>query len=254
MFKKALLATAIAATASFATWDYFPVQEAGKGQAELSVPFIMQGDMSRLGVGIGARYSIIQNLEAGLRLPYTIFTHWDGKDAKQDGIGNLDLMFRYQFMPIMNAFIDVALPIGDEEVVGWDDGLGVYLGVQFSQNFGMVNFGSELGFGFRTEGDDEMSPPYDLKVGLEGDFAVNEMLTPYVGADIHVWLGEFTHDGKSGPGADDSGTIGIEPYVGLNININPMFYAGVDARFCIGEDMYGEDMPIVLTGKFGVNF
>ena len=32
MFKKALLATAIAATASFATWDYFPVQEAGKGQ------------------------------------------------------------------------------------------------------------------------------------------------------------------------------------------------------------------------------
>ena len=252
MFKKALLATAIAATASFATWDYFPVQEAGKGQAELTVPFKMQGDWTQLGVGVGARYSIIQNLEAGLRLPYTIFTHFDGDDAKADGIGNLDLMFRYQFMPIMNAFVDVNLPIGDEEVS--PDGLGIYAGVQYSQNFGMVNFGSELGFGLRTEGDDEVSPPFDLKIGLEADFAVNEMLTPYVGVDINMWLGEYTHDGDELPGSDASGTIGIAPFLGLNIAINQMFYAGIDARFGIGEDYYGEDMPITLTGKFGVNF
>ena len=26
------------------------------------------------------------------------------------------------------------------------------------------------------------------------------------------------------------------------------------AKFGIGDDYYGEDMPIFLTGKFGVNF
>jgi hypothetical protein len=252
MLKKIVLAAALTATASFATWNYFPVQEAGKGQAEIGVTDKMQDKWNQLGLFVGARYTIIQNLELGLKLPYTIFTHWDGEDAKADGIGNLPIMVRYQFMPILNAFVDVDLPIGDEEVS--PDGLGIYAGVQYSQNFGMVNFGSELGFGLRTEGDDEISPPFDLKIGLEADFAVIEMLTPYVGVDINMWLGEYTHDGDELPGSDASGTIGIAPFLGLNIAINQMFYAGIDARFGIGEDYYGEDMPITLTGKFGVNF
>ena len=42
MLKKIALVAALAATASFATWNYFPVQEAGKGQAEIGVTDKMQ--------------------------------------------------------------------------------------------------------------------------------------------------------------------------------------------------------------------
>ena len=44
------------------------------------------------------------------------------------------------------------------------------------------------------------------------------------------------------------------PYVGATVEINEMFYADVSASFGLGEDYYGEDTPITLEGKFGVNF
>ena len=254
MLKKIVLAAALTATASFATWNYFPVQEAGKGQAELGFTYGMPAENVSTGdLFAGVRFTVIQNLEIATKFDYRLFTDYDGNDGP-DGIDNLPIMLRYQFMPILNAFVDVSLPIGDEEVIGWGDGLGVYFGVQFSQNFGIVNFGSELGLQIRTEGDDEVSPPYNLHIGLEGDFAVSQMFVPYVGVDFDMWLGEFTHDGDSAPGADDSGTLGIAPYLGINIAINPMFYVDLSARFGIGEDYYGEDTPIWLTGKFGINF
>ena len=34
MFKKIALAAALAASAAFATWDYYPVLEGGKGSAK----------------------------------------------------------------------------------------------------------------------------------------------------------------------------------------------------------------------------
>ena len=251
MLKKIALVTALVATASFATWDKFPVLEAGKGQAEVGVKYSMQDKWSQLGLFGQARYAVIPNLELGLSVPFVLFTDWDGNDMKADGLQNIPLMVRYQFMPIMNAFIDVDLPVGDETVS--DDGLGLYFGVQYSQAFGAVNFGSELGLGIRTEGDNEVAPPYDLKVGAEGQFPLG-MVTPYVGLDLTMWLGEYTHDGDEIPGSDASGTIGLMPYVGANIAINQMMYADVSAAFGIGEDMYGEDTPIILTAKFGFNF
>ena len=254
MFKKIALVTALVATASFATWDKFPVLEAGKGQAEIGAKYTIAGDASQLGLFGQARYSVISNLELGVAVPFVLFTDNDGADGP-DGIDNIPVMVRYQFMPILNAFVDVSIPTGDEEVVGPADGLGVYFGVQYSQAFGAVNFGSELGLGIRTEGDDEQSPPYDLKVGAEGQFPLG-MVTTYVGVDFVMWLGEYTHDGDSAPGADDSGTIGFVPYVGANIGINQMMYADVSASFDLRDDkMRGtKDTPITLTAKFGINF
>ena len=55
MFKKLALAAALTATASFATWDYFPVQDAGKGQAEIHFDYMMQDDLSRGALSAGAR-------------------------------------------------------------------------------------------------------------------------------------------------------------------------------------------------------
>lgn len=251
MLKKILLATALVATASFATWDKFPVKEAGKGQAKVGLDYQMQGEASGMELVAGARFSPIANLEIGTVFSYVLFTDYDGIDGP-DGVENLPIMIRYQFMPTMNAFLDVDLPIGEEELSS--DGLGLHFGVQYSQGFGMVTLGSELGLEIRTEGDDEVSPPYVLNVGAEGDFAVNEMITPYVGADLYMLLGEKTHDGEELPGSDYSGTIGVHPYVGVGIAFNPMFTLDLFAGFGIGEDYYGEDTLIDIAATLFINF
>ena len=253
MFKKIALAAALAATASFATWDYFPVKEAGHGQAQISEKVKMQGKSSKDIVELGVRYSIIQNFEAGLKVPVTVLSYYDGKNDERNGLGKLELMLRYQFMPIMNAFLDVEFPTCNKDICGNDDPFGFHFGVQFSQKFGIVDFGSELGLQLESKGEDKTTPPWDLNLGLEADFLVSNMLTPYVGFDFNMKLGKETRDGKN-EGESRTGDLGIAPYVGLNIDFNPMLYLGFEFRFGVGEDYYGKDTPITLTVNFGVNF
>ena len=253
MFKKIALAAALAATASFATWDYFPVKEAGHGQAQISEKVNMQGKSSKDIVELGVRYSIIQNFEAGLKVPVTLLSYYDGKNDERNGLGKLELMLRYQFMPIMNAFLDVEFPTCNKDICGNDDPFGFHFGVQFSQKFGIVDFGSELGLQLESKGEDKTTPPWDLNLGLEADFLVSNMLTPYVGFDFNMKLGKETRDGKN-EGESRTGDLGIAPYVGLNIDFNPMLYLGFEFRFGVGEDYYGKDTPITLTVNFGVNF
>ena len=156
-------------------------------------------------------------------------------------------------MPIMNAFLDVGFPTCSKDLCGDDDPFGFHFGVQFSQKFGIVDFGSELGLQLETKGEDKTTPPWDLNLGLEADFLVSDMLTPYVGFDFNMLLGKTTRDGKN-EGESRTGDLGIAPYVGLNIDFNPMLYLGFEFRFGVGEDYYGKDTPIWLTVNFGVNF
>ena len=250
MLKKIALATALLATASFATWDKFPVLEANKGQAEVGAKYMTAGDVTQLGMFAQARYTVIPNLELGAAVPFVLFSDNDGKDGP-DGLENIPVMIRYQFMPTMNAFVDRIIPLGDEELA--DDGFGVHFGVQYSQPFGSVVLGTEAGLELHTQGDDKWSAPYDLNLGAEARIPLG-MVTPYVGLDLDMWLGETTYDGDEAPGSDQSGTIGLAPYVGANIGITEMIYADVQARFGLIEDYYGPDTPITLTAKFGVNF
>ena len=257
MFKKIALVTALVATASFATWDKFPVLEAGKGQAEAAVHYGMQDDLSQLGLSVAGRYTVIPNLELGVKVPFVLFTHWDGDDQKQDGLYNIPVMVRYQFMPIMNAFLDFTVPTGSEDLRGKDSPFGFHFGVQYSQPFGSVLFGSEIGLALETAGDDDTTPPWDLNLGAEAKFPMG-MVAPYVGVDLDMLLGKYTRDGDN-VGKSYTGKLGIAPYVGANIAINQMMYADVSAKVSMGDDYMvvkttRDDMWISLTAKFGVNF
>lgn len=254
MFKKIALAAALTATASFATWDYFPVQEAGKGQVELNNAVLMQDKSTALMDVVAARYTIVQNLEAGLAIPFLTNEWYDGKSVdKAGGLMQIELMLRYQFMPIMNAFLDVDFPTCGDHACYDDNAFVFHFGVQYSQKFGMVDFGSELGLQLSSPGDDKTTPPWLLNLGLEADFAVNETITPYVGLDLYMKLGKYTYDGKSG-GESHTGDMGVAPYVGLVANITPMFYLGGDIRLGFGEKIFGEKTPITITVKAGLNF
>lgn len=257
MIKKIALAAALAATASFATWDKFPVLEAGKGQAKVGLGYDMQGDYSDLGMYVGARYSVIQGLELGLKVPFRFYSDVDGDDLEADGLGNIPLMVRYQFMPAMNAFVDVTLPVGDDSYN--DDGFGFHFGVQYSQKFGMIDLGTEAGLALETEGDDKTSGPWELNIGAEADFAIGGPVTPYVGLDMNMHLGETTVDGEDevmgiDVNGEESGTIGLWLTLGVGYQVNQMI--SLDASFGLGfgEDYYGEDTPMSIDFNAKFNF
>ena len=259
MFKKIALAAALVATASFATWDKFPVLENHKGQAAVGISDIMQDKMNQLSLGAKARYTVAPNLELGLEIPFVIFTHWDGEDVEDaNGLADIPLMVRYQFMPNMNAFLDISWPTCNEDLCGEDGPVGFHFGAQYSQNFGMVNFGSELGLAIETKGDDKTTPPWELNLGVEGDFAINPMLTPYVGLDLAMLLGKYTYDGEN-MGDSHTGDLGIGPYLGLGIAFNPMITLDLCAQFILGKDYLkvttqSDEMVTALGATLFINF
>lgn len=259
MFKKIALATALVATASFATWDKFPVLENHKGQATIGDSYVMQDKASQEELYVGARYTVIPNLELGIKLGYVLFTHWDGDDAEQDGLDNLPIMVRYQFMPNMNAFLDVTLPIGNDDVVGDDGEIVFHFGAQYSQKMGMVNLGAELGLQLETAGDDKTTPPWTLNIGAEGDFALNQMFTPYVGIDLYMLMGKFTYDGDS-EGDSFTGDLLFNPYLGVDIVFNAMFDLDISANFLFGNSdamkiKTGMDETVIgLDAHLNINF
>ncbi len=244
MFKKVALAAAIAATASFATYNYFPVLDNHKGQVTIGEADVFQ-DKSTVGIlYVKGRYTVIPNLELGLDIPFVVVNYWDGDDTEHTGLDNITLMGRYQFMPTMNAFLDFALPTCNDDICGDDDHFTFHFGAQYSQKFGMIDFGSELGLALETKGKDKATPPWTLNLGLEGDFLVSQMFVPYVGLDLGMLLGKYTNDGEDGD-KSYTGKFGIAPFLGANINFNQMFTLGLGLNFLVG----GKDYLVVKTGR-----
>ena len=255
MLKKIMLGAAIFATSSFATFSQFPVPQANSGDVKLVTDFTMQDKGKAWDLGLKGRFVPVQNLEIWLNLPFTLMTSWDGEDTNGDGMHNLTFGARYQIIPNVAAFLDVTFPTGKKRIS--DDGFGFNVGAQFSQNFGTVDFGSELGLVFNTEGDDKAKGPMQLHLNAEVDPIVSQTISPYIGLDINIALGDPKYDGhKNG---DTSGDVGIFPYLGANFKINEMFSADLCAIFGFGKDYlahfyYNDKTPITLEASFNAKF
>ena len=162
-------------------------------------------------------------------------------------------------MPIMNAFLDVTLPVGSKEVVGEDDPFVFHFGAQYSQKFGMVNFGSEAGLQIETEGEDKTTPPWTLNLGAEADFEVNQMLTPYIGIDLYMLLGKTTYDGKNGD-KDFTGDLLFKPYLGACIAFNQMLSLDISASLLFGNSdamhmkSWADETRTLIDVHLNVNF
>ena len=250
MLKQILLGAAMLATSSFATFSQFPVPEAHKGDAKLVSDFMMQDKYKNWALTLKGRYVPVQNLELWLGLPYMLKTSYDGHDTNGDGMKNLTFGGRYQIMPNVAAFLDLTFPTGKKAIN--DDGIGFNVGVQYSQNFGSIDFGSELGLMFNTEGDDKYKSPMELHLNAEVDPIVSQTISPYIGLDLNIVLGDPKVDGhKAG---DTSGNVGVFPYLGANFKINEMFSADLCVIFGFGEDYVGDKTPITLEASFNASF
>lgn len=231
MFKKIALAAALVTSAAFATWDYYPVLEAGKGSAEAGMYYDWDHKWSQAGLTIGARYSIIQNLE--LSLQGWGYQFWkeedcDGCENGGDGLRDLTIGGRYQFDPMVNAFVDVNLPIGGDEVT--NDEISLYFGAQFSMPVTTVpglKFGTEGAFDWGFEHDNK-ERGLDMHLSGEVGYTVpNVGVTPFAGLKLKYRLTEsewegVCADGKKGDcGAGDDGDKHISIWIGADYFVIP---------------------------------
>ena len=226
MFKKIALAAALVSSAAFATWDYYPVLEGGKGSAKGNLYYDWDHDWSQAGLGIGARFSVIQNLEISLQdWGYQFWGEWDcnGCTNGGDGLRDLTIGGRYQFDPMVNAFVDMHLPIGGDEVT--NDEISLYLGSQFSMAINEapgLKFGTEAGLDWGFEHDKKER---GLEIHLGGEIAYtvpNVGVTPFFGLQIKDRLTESTHEeGKKEIGHDDDGDKQINLWLGADYFIIP---------------------------------
>ena len=120
MFKKIAIVAVLAVSASFATWDYFPVLEAGKGSAEVGMYYDWHDEWSQAGLKAGARYTLFQNFELALMgLGYQFWSETDCDGCYNGGDGFRDLVIgaRYQVAPMITAALDLGLPVGGKEAM-----------------------------------------------------------------------------------------------------------------------------------------
>lgn len=242
MFKKIALALAVVASSSFATYTFFPVGEAGSGQVEITLAHTWNDDWSVTPLRVKGEYVVMPNLElAVMGLAYQF--------GDNDGFRALTLGARYQFMPMLIAAADVAIPLNSEDAVGGKyDPFGIYAAIQYTQNFmPELALGSELGFNWLFE-DEDYEEGLLMRLQAELDYTIASIgLTPWVGFEFDYRL---TDSEAAGHDADDSGDNGISFWVGAGYDINAMF--GVKANFVISRGDLGDSQEI--NASLDINF
>ena len=254
MLKKLALAIAIVVTSSFATWDKFPVLEASKGQTEVGYSYASVDKINQLDFRMGVRYSFVQNFEFGITVPYLIFIRANSEDQNRNGFMDISLLTRYQIFPVMNIFFDFSPPTCSSELCG-DNPAFFNFGTQYSQSFGFLQIGSEISLTLQTEGNNHVTPPWNMDFGIEARFNFSGTFVPYIGIDMTMLLGKNTANGENF-GESYTGKMGYAPYLGGIVNIDPIVYLGFKVQLEYGEVYYEnkDKTPLILTLNFGINF
>jgi len=269
--KKVLAAALICAVSSFAAWDYFPVKEAGKGEAKLGVQYDMPAEKtSSLGINLAARYTVIEGLEVALLLnrgnggfvvmkdapdapsipsipvvpgvpvpAIPTAAAGAGKDAK--GLNQPVIGVRYWLPLGLGFFADVALPFGSEKLVTKEPALGLDAGAQYSIKLNeQLAIGSQAGvsLGF---GDFDIG----LGIAVEVDYSLGA-ITPWLAIDFGTGLTKG--DKQESSPAD----IGVE--VGFGYNISDALYANAYVHLGVAGDANKDNTPITIGANVGTNF
>jgi hypothetical protein len=258
---KKILAAALlcCAVSSFATWDYFPVKPAGKGEVKVGIGYDVMNsggfkDANMLALAAGARFSVIEGLEIATMWGFPLSYSVDGTSCS-DILGDDNcppswvqptVGVRYWLPMGLGIALDVDLPFQGDAM--GEPNLGFTPAVQFSTNFNdQLSLGSEVNFYIPLENDDKYTPEGVLGIGAELDYSLG-MVTPYfaVGAGIPVLKAQF-----AGVEAPETSDAIVDIGLGAIIGINEMFGATVDVL--LGVAGYDE-MPLTIGATFSLNF
>jgi hypothetical protein len=247
--KKLLVAVAVvclAVSSGFASWDYFPPKDAGSGEAKLTFEFgIPMEKVTTMGLKLGARYTIIDGLEASVKLPIPLSRSLDG-NSQDDyaGLSIPEIGVRYWLPMGLGFFVDALLPVDTRDNIEPD--FDMVLGVQYSMSFtDEISFGSQVGLlNLITD------PDIGLQIGVEVGYDLG-MAAPYLGIELPDLL------------ADD---FKMNLVLGAGIAINDMFSA--DVSLDLGVTGYKSlemdtttfqmkeknDLPITIGASFSFKF
>ena len=194
--KKIVAAVLLCAIYAFAAWDYFPVLEAGKGQAKITYS---AGKKPLLGKDLPDLQEAPPN-ERGYYDEGVSF-----KGIRYVPFANLELMtngpafgFRYQALPVFSVFLDVKSPFAfagsDIWIIEslWEFHPGLQFSTAFSERFSL---GSQLGVTFDNWKDNkgvsiDVDAELDIALGkgtfwfgIDGDIPTdgNKGMTPNIG-------------------------------------------------------------------------
>ena len=235
MLKKVFLAVTVAMSAAFATWDYYPIPDSTHGSAEAGLYYDKDHKWSQAGLKMGARFTMIKSLE--ISLTEWGYQFWNETDCSGcvnggDGVRDLTIGARYAVAPMVTAFLDLNLPVGDDE----HDGQGtnppssgetsLYFGAQFSTPTKLAGFkfGTEAGFLWGFEHDNH-ERGLDIHLGAEMAYTIPKVgLTPYIGMLLKYRLTESVwYDGKDTEhGYDDRRSRQYNLWLGLAYDINSL--------------------------------
>lgn len=245
MFKRIILASALAIVSSFASWDLFPVLEYHKGQTRLTSIYTTYSDEGReyhaLNLTLGSRYTVFPDLELALVVPYHVFSYYNGNRIGTDGTGKIWLLTRYQFIPSMNVFADIGFP-NEYECCG-EDPWNFDVGLQFSRKVNrLFNFGSQLEFATQTKGEGD-DIPLSMYAALELDFTITEDFSPYIRTAGLLELGEYSDHGYQF--SHGGGDLSLSSYVGVKYDFDETF--SVDAATSVGRWVNVKDCPLGIS-------
>lgn len=237
MFKKIALLLAFFVTASFATWDFYPIPKEGIGTIEAGFYYDGYGrnydkyhdydDWSQMGLKLSVRVYLLQKFELSLQgWGYQFWNEWDCNHCVNggDGLRDLTLGGRFEVAPMITAFLDFNIPTGRTE---WDgegtnppsnDEFSIYLGAQFSPDTKMPGFaiGGEAGFLWAFEHDNQ-ERGLDVHAGVEAKYTIpNVGLTPYLGFMLKLRLTESEWEENNGRdhGYNDDGSTQFNLWFG----------------------------------------
>ncbi len=250
MFKKFILAVALLAGASFATWDYYPIPDSSHGSFEAGLYYDKDHNWSQAGLKVEGRFTMIKSLEIS-------FTSWGYQFWNEDdcagcvnggeGLRDLTIGGRYQVAPMVTAFLDFNLPVGEDEYDGpgthapSNGEFSMYLGAQFSVPTKLkgFKFGTEGGFLWGFEYDDH-ERGLDLHLGAEAAYTIpNVGLTPYLGFLLKYRLSESEYYVKGEDkyhGYGDRKSRQFNLWLGASYAINKMIE--VKAEFIFRHEKY----------------
>ena len=243
MFKKIILASALAAVSSFAAWDLFPVLDYRQGQTRFTSNYTTFSDEGEryhsLNLYFGSRYAVFPDFELALVVPYRVFSYYGGNKLGTDGTGKINLLTRYQFIPTMNVFADISFP---DESSCYEDPWYFNFGLQFTRKVNRwFDFGSQLSAETRTKGEEDGVPLITF-AALELDFTVMENFAPYIKTSGALHLGEFSDHGYQF--SHGGGDLYLTSDVGVKYDFDETFSMDASAR--IGKWVNVDDSPLVI--------
>jgi len=251
--KKVLAAALLCAVSSFATWDLFPAQEAGKGEAKLGFSYHMPAEkFSAMALNLGARYTIIEGLEAAVMLSngdagFILSQSYDGESLDDaSGLNQPIIGVRYWLPMGLGIAVDAILPVGSEDIVGDEPQFGLDVGLQFSTKFNeQLSFGSEAMFSVLDKANADVSNGVGLNVAVEVDYSLGSVI-PWVGLDLDKGLtkGDLA----------EAAPLGFGFSVGATYDITQSMYAQVGYWMGVAGDQYKDYSPKVVNINYGLKF